>query len=107
MSFNVLVVPEDPANNGYILKPLISRMFAECGKTNAKVTVLTNPRAKGYEHAKGLLRNQLFERYRHMTWFIDTTMAFKAQAVAAGLAASSGSRIGDSSTRKRLEVPSG
>jgi len=66
LSFNVLVVPEDPANNGYILKPLVSRILAECGKANAKVTVLTNPRAKGYEHAKALLRSQLFERYRHM-----------------------------------------
>ncbi|HKI00374.1 MAG TPA: hypothetical protein VKK31_00195 [Thermoanaerobaculia bacterium] len=66
MSFDVLVVPEDPANNGYILKPLISRMLAECGKANARVTVLSNPRTKGYEHAKALLRNQLFLRYRHM-----------------------------------------
>lgn len=65
MSFDVLVVPEDPANNGYILKPLILRMLAECGKPNAVVTVLSNPRAQGYEHAKALL-NQLFDRYRHM-----------------------------------------
>lgn len=65
LSFDVLVIPEDPENNGYILRPLVSRILAECGKTNAKVTVLTNPRTKGYEHAKALLRNQLFERYRH------------------------------------------
>jgi hypothetical protein len=65
LSFEVLVIPEDPANNGYILKPLVSRILAQCGKASAKVTVLTNPRAKGYEHAKALLRNQLFERYRH------------------------------------------
>jgi hypothetical protein len=70
LSFDVLVIPEDPENNGYILKPLVSRILAECGKTNAKVTVLTNPRAKGYEHAKGLLRSQLFERYRHMNLFL-------------------------------------
>ncbi|MFL6258546.1 MAG: hypothetical protein ACJ76Y_02435 [Thermoanaerobaculia bacterium] len=66
MSFDVLVVPEDPANNGYILKPLVSRILAACGKTNAKVTVLSNPRAKGYQHAKTLLRSQVFARYRHM-----------------------------------------
>lgn len=65
MSLDVLVVPEDPINNGYILKPLVSRMLVECGKPNARVTVLSNPRAKGYEHAKALLRNQLFSRYRH------------------------------------------
>jgi hypothetical protein len=66
LSFDVLVVPEDPANNGYILKPLVSRLLEECGKPNAVVTVLANPRAQGYEHAKELLRTQLFERYRHM-----------------------------------------
>jgi hypothetical protein len=65
LSLDVLVVPEDPLNNGYILKPLVSRMLAECGKPNAHVTVLSNPRAKGYDHAKTLLRNQLFSRYRH------------------------------------------
>lgn len=65
MSFNVLVVPEDPLNNGYLLKPLATRMLSECGKANAKVEVLTNPRAQGYEHAKELLRGALLERYRH------------------------------------------
>lgn len=65
MSFDVLVVPEDPANNGYILKPLVSRMLAECGKPNAVVTVLSNPRAQGYEHAKRLLQTRIFEAYRH------------------------------------------
>ncbi len=69
LSFNVLVVPEDPQNNGYILKPLVSRILSACGKPNAKVTVLTNPRAKGYEHAKALLRD-LFERYRQMDLFL-------------------------------------
>jgi hypothetical protein len=70
LSFDVLVMPEDPSNNGYILKPLVSRILSACGKPNAKVTVLTNPRAQGYEHAKGLLRGQLFERYRHMNLFL-------------------------------------
>ncbi|HSN85881.1 MAG TPA: hypothetical protein VL025_03940 [Thermoanaerobaculia bacterium] len=65
MSFNVLVVPEDPSHNGYILKPLVVRMLAECGRGNAKVDVLTNPRAQGYAHAKELLRGALLERYRH------------------------------------------
>lgn len=65
MSFNVLVVPEDPSNNGYILKPLVICILAECGRANAKVEVLSNPRAQGYEHAKELLRSSLLERYRH------------------------------------------
>lgn len=37
MSFNVLIIPEDPTNNGYILKPLIKKMMRECGKQNAQV----------------------------------------------------------------------
>lgn len=65
MSFNVLVVPEDPTKNGYILKPLVTRMLAECGKGNADVEILPNPRTQGYEHAKELLRTSLLERYRH------------------------------------------
>ena len=65
MSFNALVVPEDPENNGYILKPLIVRMLEVCGKANPQVDVLANPRTRGYEHAKALLRSSLIERYRH------------------------------------------
>jgi hypothetical protein len=52
LSFNALVVPEDPEYNGYILKPLAVRLLEACGKPNAKVTVLANPRAQGYEHAR-------------------------------------------------------
>jgi hypothetical protein len=66
MSFGVLVVPEDPINNGYILKPLVARILSECGKPNANVVVLTNPRTTGYEHAKVLLRDKIPDRYRHM-----------------------------------------
>ena len=65
MSFNVLVIPEDPTNNGYILKPLVVRMCAECGKGAAKVKVLENPRTQGYEHAKELIRGSLLEDYRY------------------------------------------
>ena len=64
MSFRVLVIPEDPTYNGYILKPLVERILTECGKPNAKVTVLTNPKADGYEHAKALLVDEVFQRYR-------------------------------------------
>lgn len=64
MSFHALVIPEDPTYNGYILKPLVERILAECGKPNAKVIVLTNPKADGYEHAKALL-DEVFQRYKH------------------------------------------
>lgn len=65
MSYRVLVVPEDPTYNGYILKPLVGRMLRECGKPNAEIKVLDNPRPKGYEHAKSLLLEQVLDRYRH------------------------------------------
>jgi hypothetical protein len=64
LSFRVLVIPEDPTYNGYILKPLVQRILAECGKPNAKVMVLTNPKADGYEHAKALL-DEVFQRYKN------------------------------------------
>lgn len=65
MSYRVLVIPEDPTHNGYILRPLVSRMLAECGKEKAKVHILTNPKADGYEHAKRLVRDEILERYAH------------------------------------------
>jgi hypothetical protein len=63
LSFRVLIVPEDPRNNGYILDPLVARMLAECGKPNARITVLKNPRARGYEHAKQLLKDRVLVTY--------------------------------------------
>ncbi len=66
MSFSVLVVPEDPTHNGYILQPLVGRILTECGKPNARVQVLSNPRARGYDHSKSLIENELLFRYRHM-----------------------------------------
>lgn len=63
MSFRVLVVPEDPTNNGYILKPLVEALLADVGKPNAKVQVLTNPRLNGYEEAINAIRDDLSDRY--------------------------------------------
>lgn len=65
MSFNVVVIAEDQTYNGYILKPLINRMLRECGKPNANVFVPPDSKAKGYEHVKSLLIEQIIERYRH------------------------------------------
>lgn len=63
MSFRVLIIPEDPTNNGYILKPLVNRMLDEVGKTNAQTLVLTNPRLTGYDHAVKAIEEDLPERY--------------------------------------------
>ena len=70
MSLKVLVIPEDPANNGFILQPLVERMLAECGRPRAKVKILERPRPQGYDHAKALLRTQLFEEYGFMDLFL-------------------------------------
>ena len=60
----VLIIPEDPTYNGYILKPLIKRLLTSVGKPNAKVDLLTNPHAQGYDMVKALLPD-IFERYHH------------------------------------------
>jgi hypothetical protein len=64
MSFKVLIVPEDPIYNGFILKPLGERLMREVGKNSAKVEVLTNPKLSGYNHAKDQLE-EICERYKH------------------------------------------
>lgn len=63
MSFSVLVIPEDPTYNGYILKPLVQAIMADVGKPAAKVHVLTNPRLNGYDQAMTAVRADLPERY--------------------------------------------
>lgn len=65
MSFRVLVIPEDPTYNGYILQPLVERMLMELGKPNAHVKVLTNPKLHGYAHAVIAIRESLAIRYGH------------------------------------------
>ena len=63
MSFNVLVIPEDPVLNGHILKPLANAVMADAGRPAAKVDVLSNPRVRGYDHAVRVVRDELPERY--------------------------------------------
>jgi hypothetical protein len=64
LSFQVLVIPEDPTYNGYILTPLVSRILAECGKAKAKVKMLDNPKVSGIAHVFSLLPD-IVERYAH------------------------------------------
>lgn len=65
MSFRVLVIPEDPTYNGYILQPIVERMLTELGKPNAHVVILTNPKMNGYAHAVSAIRSGLIDRYGH------------------------------------------
>lgn len=61
----VLIIPEDPTYNGYILKPLIKRLLQSMGKPQAQVTMLTNPFAQGYSMIKAKLP-AICERYHHL-----------------------------------------
>lgn len=65
MRFGVLIVPEDPTHDRYILKPLVEALLVDLGKPNAKVEVLANPRIQGYEQAKRLLLERLLQQYSH------------------------------------------
>jgi hypothetical protein len=65
MSFRVLVIPEDPTYNGYILRPLAEKMLAETGRPNARVMVLANPKLDGYDDAVRAIKGELVERYGH------------------------------------------
>jgi len=66
LSFRVRIIPEDPTYNGEILRPLVVRMMTECGKPRARVTVLTNPKAEGYENAKRLIECEVLDLYSHI-----------------------------------------
>ena len=82
MSTRVLVIPEDPTNNGYILKPVVEMVLAEAGRPTAKVYVLTNPRLRGFDHAVQAIRDELPNRYRHMDLWLFMPDADRATPAA-------------------------
>ena len=47
----VLVIPEDPTYDQYILKPVVERLFRDLGKASARVWVLQNPRLTSVSQA--------------------------------------------------------
>jgi len=79
VSLRVLVIPEDPKNNGYTLEPLVKWVLEEAGRPRAQIKVLSSPRTRGYESAVNELRNPLLhDRYRdHSLWlfFPDADLA--------------------------------
>jgi hypothetical protein len=83
MSFRVLVIPEDPTHNGYILKLLVERMLGEIGKPNAQVLVLPNPRLTGYDHAVRAIEDELLQRYGFYDLWLFLPDADRAGGVAA------------------------
>ncbi len=66
MSFPVLVIPEDPKWNGYILKPLAKKLMENAGKPKARIDVLPKPRLRGYAHALRAIREELPDIYRNL-----------------------------------------
>ncbi|MBI5564954.1 MAG: hypothetical protein HY870_08670 [Chloroflexi bacterium] len=61
----VLVIPENPTYNGYILKPLVKRLLQSVGKPQAQVNVLLDPFAQGYPMIKAELP-AIYERYHYL-----------------------------------------
>lgn len=82
MSFRVLVIPENPKHNGYILKPLAQALLADVGKPRALVNVLTNPSLTGYDHALHAVRHELADRYGHWDLWLFMPDADRANAAA-------------------------
>ena len=78
MSFQVLVIPEDPLQNGYMLKPVVQAIMRDAGRPAAKVTVLTNPRVRGYDQAVKAVRDELAGRYHFMDLWLFFPDADKA-----------------------------
>ena len=78
MSFNVLVIPEDPTLNGYILKPLTQAIVMDAGRPAANVKVLTKPRLRGYAHARRVIRDELPNLYAHFHLWLFFPDADKA-----------------------------
>ena len=82
MSFRVLVIPEDPLQNGHILKPLVQAIMVDAGKPAAKVTVLPKPRVRGYDQAVKAIRNALQEAYGSMDLWLFFPDADRASSEA-------------------------
>ena len=82
MSLRVLVIPEDPTHNGYILKPLVEAVLADLGKPSAKVQVLTSPRLNGYDHARVAIRSELPASYGHFDLWLFMPDADRASPAA-------------------------
>ena len=80
MSFRVLVIPEDPTWNGYILTPLTQALLADAGKPKTVVKLLENPRLRGYAHALRAIREELPDSYRYFDLWLFFPDADRAGA---------------------------
>jgi hypothetical protein len=74
------VIPEDPKNNGYILKPIIARVLTEAGLANPRVEVLSRSKLNGIAHAKDAIRHDLASAYGWMNLWIFVPDADRTNA---------------------------
>ena len=79
MSFNVLLIPEDPVKDGYVLKPIIEAMMRAAGKPQARVVVCVDPRFHGTNQA---LRWQFIQEASAGTRGCSTCTCFVSTAMA-------------------------
>ena len=67
----VLIIPEDPRKDQYILKPIFERLFASFAKPKTKVVVCANPSMRGVNDALNeKLLTEVFDRYRMFDIFV-------------------------------------
>lgn len=71
MSANILVIPEDPTFDGYILKPLVHALLEDVGKPNAKVNVCRDPHLGGIGEAMKWVRlEEIIRKYPMVDVFV-------------------------------------
>jgi len=70
MSYKVLIIPEDPTLNGYILRPLLKQILADAGKPKAEIKILSNPKVQGYNQALQTIKEDLPSIYSHFDLWV-------------------------------------
>lgn len=66
-----MVVPEDPRLDQYILKPLVEQLFADLGKSTARIEILSRPRLRGVAQAlDAAVLAEVMETYRMFDLFL-------------------------------------
>jgi hypothetical protein len=66
----VLIIPEDPTLDRYILKPIVERIFADHGQ-RARIEVLQNPRLRGVAQAlDGAILTKIMTMYPMIDLFL-------------------------------------
>ncbi|ODU00432.1 MAG: hypothetical protein ABS79_03350 [Planctomycetes bacterium SCN 63-9] len=68
---NVLVIPEDPVRDQYILQPIIEVMMTHLGRPRAKIRICQQPRFRGIGHVlKWDMIKAVIERHRPIDLFL-------------------------------------